>query len=76
MENLIHILFFLKDLRKGVVGNLSGETSVENDVAPGTVQFDLPAILKAARKAGIKHYFIEDESPVYYKKVPQTMAYL
>ena len=69
-------LLHLKDLRKGVVGNLSGGTSVENDVALGTGQLDLPAILKAARKAGIKHYYIEDESPVYYKQVPQTMAYL
>lgn len=69
-------LLHLKDLRKGVIGNFSGGTSVENDVALGTGQLDLPAILKAARKAGIKHYYIEDESPVYYKQVPQTMAYL
>lgn len=69
-------LLHLKDLRKGVVGNLSGGTSVENDVALGTGQLNIPAILKAARKAGIKHYYIEDESPVYYKQVPQTMAYL
>lgn len=69
-------LLHLKDLRKGVVGNFSGGTSVENDVALGTGQLDLPAILKAAREAGIEHYYIEDESPVYYKQVPHTMAYL
>jgi sugar phosphate isomerase/epimerase len=69
-------LLHLKDLRKGVVGNMSGGTAVENDVALGTGQLDIPAILKAAKKAGIKHYYIEDESPVYYKQVPQTIAYL
>lgn len=69
-------LLHLKDLRKGITGNLSGGTSVENDVALGTGQLDIPSILKAAKKAGIKHYYIEDESPVYSKQVPQTMAYL
>ena len=31
---------------------------------------------KAAKKAGIKHYYIEDESPSYANQVPQTMLYL
>ncbi|WP_310589358.1 sugar phosphate isomerase/epimerase family protein [Fibrivirga algicola] len=69
-------LMHLKDLRKGVVGNLSGGTPVENDVALGTGQLDLPTILKAAKKSGIKHYYIEDESPSYARQVPQTIAYL
>lgn len=69
-------LLHLKDLRKGVTGNLSGGTAVENDVALGTGQLNIPAILLAAKKAGIKHYYIEDESPSYAKQVPQTIAYL
>lgn len=69
-------LMHLKDLRKGVVGNLSGGTPVENDVALGTGQLDLPAILKAARKSSIEHFYIEDESPSYATQVPQTIAYL
>lgn len=69
-------LMHLKDLRKGVEGNLSGGTSTENDVALGTGQIDMPAVLKAARKAGIKHYYIEDESPIYHQQVPQSLAYL
>lgn len=69
-------LMHLKDLRKGVTGNLSGGTPVENDVALGTGQLDLPTILKAARKAGVKHYYIEDESPNIQKQVPQSIAYL
>jgi len=69
-------LMHLKDLRKGVEGDMSGGTPVENDVALGTGQLDIPAILIAAKKAKVKHYYIEDESPVYYIQVPQSMEYL
>ncbi len=69
-------LMHLKDLRKGVEGNLSGGTPVENDVTLGTGQVDLPAVLKAANKAGVVHYYIEDESPTYAAQVPKSMAYL
>ena len=69
-------LMHLKDLRKGVVGNLSGGTPVENDVALGTGQINLLAVLKAARKAGVQHYYIEDESPSIATQVPQSIAYL
>ncbi|WP_031526832.1 sugar phosphate isomerase/epimerase family protein [Dyadobacter crusticola] len=69
-------LMHLKDLKKGVVGNLSGGTPTTNDVALGTGQIDIPAVLKAAKKVGIKHYFIEDESPSYLKQIPVTIAYI
>jgi sugar phosphate isomerase/epimerase len=69
-------LMHLKDLRRGVIGDFSGKTAVENDVALGTGQLDLPAILKAAKRAGVQHYYIEDESPNTATQVPQTMAYL
>lgn len=69
-------LLHLKDLKQGVKGDLSGKTDSENDVALGTGQLDLPAILKAARKAGVQHYYIEDESSRTATQVPQTIAYL
>jgi len=69
-------LMHLKDLRRGVKGDLSGSTPKENDVALGTGQLDLPAILRAAKKAGVLHYYIEDESPNIATQVPQTIAYL
>ncbi len=69
-------LMHLKDLKKGVEGNLSGGTPVENDVALGTGQLDIPAILVAAKKANVKHFYLEDESPIYHKQIPQSMAYL
>lgn len=69
-------LMHLKDLKKGVEGNLSGGTPTTNDVTLGTGQMDMPAIMKAAKKAGIKHYYIEDESPSYATQVPKSMEYL
>ena len=70
-------LMHLKDLKKGVVtGSLTGKTDVSNDVALGTGQMDWPAILKAAKKVGIKHYFIEDESPSVEQQIPETLKFM
>ena len=69
-------LMHLKDLKKGVTGDLSGKTAVENDVALGTGQLNLPAIINAAAKAGIEHAYIEDESPNTATQVPQSLTFL
>lgn len=69
-------LVHLKDLKKGVVPGHSGSRSGENNVALGSGQIDIQAVLKAAKMAGIKHYFIEDESSRASVQVPQTIAYL
>ena len=66
----------VKDMRKGTKKDLTGLTSVENDVALGTGELDLPAILKEAKRVGIKHYFIEDESSNYASQAPISIAYL
>lgn len=66
----------LKDMRKGTKKDLTGLTSVENDVALGTGELDLPAIFKEAKRVGIKHYFIEDESSSYATQVPLSIAYM
>ena len=69
-------LMHLKDLRKGVKKDLTGLTSPENDVPLGTGEIDIPGILKEAKKIGIAHYFIEDESSNVNQQVPQSIAYL
>lgn len=70
-------LAHLKDMRKGTqTGSLSGGTDVKNDAALGAGLMDLPAILRAAKKAGIKWYFIEDESPWSEQQIPQSLRYL
>ncbi len=67
----------LKDLKKGIeTGSLSGKTDVKNNVVLGTGQMDWPKILAAAKKAGLKYYFIEDESPDAATQIPQSMKYL
>lgn len=67
----------LKDLKKGVSrGDLSGGTAQDNDVALGTGQIDIPAVIKAAKKAKVKHYYLEDESTNIEVQVPQSIAYL
>ena len=69
-------LMHLKDLRKGTPKNLSGGTSPENDVVLGTGEIDIPGILKEAKKVGIRHFFIEDESNEVDRQVPLSIAYL
>jgi sugar phosphate isomerase/epimerase len=69
-------LMHLKDLRKGVKKDLTGLTSPENDVPLGTGEIDIPGILREAKKIGIRHYFIEDESSRVNIQVPQSIEYL
>jgi len=70
-------LMHLKDLKKGVAtGSRSGNTDVSNNVVLGAGQMDWPAILAASKKAGIKYYFIEDESPIAADQIPQSLKYL
>lgn len=66
----------LKDLKKGVKKDRTGLTSPEHDVALGTGEIDIPGILREAKKIGIKHYFIEDESSNIITQLPQSIAYL
>ena len=70
-------LMHLKDMKKGTpTGLLTGHSDVKNDAALGTGKIDLPSILRAAKKAGVKWYFIEDESPVSEQQIPQSLKYL
>lgn len=70
------VLLHLKDLKKGVKGDLSGGTSTDNDVALGSGQVDYPAVLKAAQEIGVKYYFIEDESKDVLNQVPKSLKFL
>ncbi|HEY2951142.1 MAG TPA: sugar phosphate isomerase/epimerase [Verrucomicrobiae bacterium] len=70
-------LMHVKDMKKGLkTGELTGHTDVSNDVTVGTGQMDWPAILAAAKKAGVKHYFLEDESPTAAEQIPMSKKYL
>ena len=64
-------------MKKGVkTGESTGKTDVNNDVALGTGQMNWPSILKAAKKSGVKHYFIEDESATSVEQIPQSLKFL
>ncbi len=71
------LLMHLKDLKKGVpTGSLTGGTALTNDVALGTGQVQWPALFRAAQKAGVKYYFIEDESPTVLQQLPRSLRFL
>lgn len=70
-------LMHLKGMKAGTpTGLLTGHTDVANDVALGTGKIDYAPILRAARKAGVKWYSIEDESPSSIEQIPQSLRYL
>ena len=70
-------LMHLKDIAKGAhTGVYTGHAPNEESVALGTGQVQWPAVLSAASKAGVKHYFIEDENADAEKQIPQTVKYL
>jgi sugar phosphate isomerase/epimerase len=70
-------LMHLKGMKTGTkTGALTGQTDVSNDVPLGTGQIDYPPILRAAKKAGVKWYILEDESPSSEQQIPQSLRYL
>ena len=69
-------LMHLKDRKTGTAGNQKGEANVESNVVLGSGDVGIAAIMKAAKKAGVKHYFIEDESSRSVEQVPISLAYL
>jgi sugar phosphate isomerase/epimerase len=70
-------LMHVKDMKKGTpTGLLTGHSDVSNDVALGTGIMNWPGIFKAAKEAGVKWYFIEDESPTSVEQIPQSLRFL
>jgi len=67
----------LKDLEKGVpikAGTAIGRP--EHDVPVGSGQVAMPSVLRAAMKAGVSLYYIEDESSDPWGHIPRSVAYL
>lgn len=70
-------LMHMKDLKKGIpTGNLSGGAGKDANVVMGQGQTDWPAVFKAARKSGIEHFLLEDESSIVTEQVPLSLKYL
>ncbi len=67
----------LKDMRKGTkVGEPGGSAPDDTSVPLGQGMVDIPGILRAANKAGVKLHFIEDEHPQSEKQIPRSLEYL
>jgi len=69
-------LMHLKDRKPGTEGNQFGRADVESNVVLGTGDVGIAEIMKIAKKQGVKHFFIEDESSRSMEQVPQSLAYL
>ena len=69
-------LMHVKDVRKGVPRAWGHKYDSDNDVTLGTGQLDQAAIFAAAKKAGVKHYYLEDESSQSRTQVPLSIATL
>jgi sugar phosphate isomerase/epimerase len=71
------ISMHLKERAKGTPDSITGHVDVDKaNVVLGTGDVGIEAIVKAGLKAGIKHYFIEDESSRQWEQVPQSIVYL
>jgi sugar phosphate isomerase/epimerase len=70
------LLMHLKDRKPGTEGNQNGRADVETNVVLGTGDVGIAEIMKEAKKAGVKHYFIEDESSRSMEQVPESLKYL
>lgn len=67
----------VKGMKQGTpTGLLTGHSDVANDVALGTGMIDYVPILRAAKKAKVEWYFLEDESPSVEQQIPVSLNYL
>jgi sugar phosphate isomerase/epimerase len=67
----------LKDIRKGTkVGDPSGNAPDDTSVPLGEGMVDIPGIIQAANKDGVKYHFIEDEHPRSEDQIPRSLKYL
>ena len=69
-------LMHLKDRKPGTPDSNNGHADVESNVTLGQGDVGIAAIMKQAKKSGVKHYFIEDESSRSMEQMPQSLAFL
>jgi len=70
------LMLHLKDREPGTPGNQEGRAPDESNVVLGKGDVGIEAIMKQAKKMGIKYYFIEDESPKSVEQIPQSLEFL
>lgn len=70
------LMLHLKDRQPGTEGNQNGRAPDESNVVLGKGDVGIAAIMKEAKKIGIKYFFIEDESPNAAEQIPQSLDFL
>jgi len=70
------LMLHLKDRKPGTEGNQGGHAPDETNVVLGAGDVGIADVMSAAKKIGVKHYFIEDESPISEEQIPQSLKYL
>lgn len=69
-------LMHLKDRKPGTPNSQDGQADEESNVVLGQGDVGIAAIMKVAKKYGVKHFFIEDESSRSLQQVPESLAFL
>lgn len=69
-------LVHLKDRRPGTENNQNGKADEETNVVLGQGDVGIKEIMKEAKRIGVKHYFIEDESSHSEEQIPKSLVYL
>jgi sugar phosphate isomerase/epimerase len=69
-------LMHLKDRKPGTENNQNGTADDDSNVVLGTGDVGIAVIMKEAKRAGVKHYFIEDESSTSVQQVPLSLKFL
>lgn len=69
-------LMHLKDRKPGTPDTNTGHSDVESNVVLGQGDVGIAAIMKQAKKSGVKHFFIEDESSRSMEQMPASLTFL
>ncbi len=70
-------LMHIKDMKPGVPrGSLAGGIADSLKAPTGAGQVDWPALLQAAERDGLAHYYVEDETTDPVRNAPKSIAYL
>jgi sugar phosphate isomerase/epimerase len=70
------VLMHLKDRKKGTRNSNNGKADVETNVVLGTGDVGIPDIVREAKKLGIQHFFIEDESSRSEEQIPKSLRFI
>ncbi len=66
----------LKDIRKDVVGDNSGDYREKDQTPMGQGKINWSEVFQAAQKEGIQWYILEDETTPVWQNVQQSLKYL